>query len=84
MSAGRSPTLIASPALHPSVPTRALVAARRAEHRHGPLQRRPSRRDRAVIAHWHAIAVDSIVTIVAVITACGIPHAQIPIAQRRS
>ena len=36
------------------------------------------------LAHRHAIAVDSIVVIVAVITARGIPPAQIPIAQRRS
>jgi hypothetical protein len=36
------------------------------------------------MAHWHAIAVDCIVVIVAVITARAIPPAQIPIAQRGS
>ena len=84
MSAGRSPTVIASPALYPSVPTRTPVAARRSAHPNDPLQRQPSRCDRAALAHWHAIAVDSVVVIVAVITARGLPHAQIPIAQRRS
>jgi len=47
-------------------------------------KRQPSRRGRAAIAQRHAIAVDSIVVIVAVITARGIPPAQIPIARRRS
>jgi hypothetical protein len=36
------------------------------------------------MAQWHAIANDSIVTIVAVITARVTAAAQIPIAQRRS
>jgi hypothetical protein len=84
MSAGRSPTVIASPALYPFVPTRTPVVARRSGHPNDPLQRHPSRCDRAALAHWHAIAVDSVVVIVAVITARGIPPAQIPIAQRRS
>ncbi len=84
MSMGRSATLIASPALHPSVPTRTPVAARRSGHPNDPLQRQPRRCDRAALAHGHAIAVDSIVVIGAVITSRGIPRAQIPIAQRRS
>jgi hypothetical protein len=36
------------------------------------------------MAHWHAIADDCIVVLVAVITAHGIQPAQIPIAQLRS
>jgi len=36
------------------------------------------------MAHRHAIAVDSIVVIVAVVTAHATAAAQIPIAQRRS
>jgi hypothetical protein len=84
MSAGRSPTSIASPALHPSVPTRTPAAGRRSGHPNDPLQRQPGRCDRAALAHGHAIAVGSVVVIGAVITARGIPPAQIPIAQRRS
>jgi hypothetical protein len=60
------------------------VTARRAEHRNDPLQLHRSPCDRAAIARWHAIAVDAIVTIVAVITARVTAAAQIPIAQRRS
>ncbi len=84
MSACRAPTLIASPTLHPSVPTRTPVAARRWAHFDGSCQRAPSLRDRAPIAHQRAVAADSIVVIVAVITARGISPAQIPIAPRRS
>jgi hypothetical protein len=49
-----------------------------------PIRGHTSRRDRAATAHWRAIADDSIVTIVAVITARDTLLAQIPIAQRRS
>jgi hypothetical protein len=84
MSAGRSPTVIASPALHPSVPTRTPVAARRSVHPKDLLQRQPSRCDRAALAHRHALAVGFLVVIGAVITARGIPPAQIPIARRGS
>lgn len=83
MSARRLPTSIASPALHPSVPARTPVAARRSAHPNDPLQRYLSRCDRAAMAYRHAIVVDSIVVIVAVITACEPVPAQIPIAQRR-
>jgi hypothetical protein len=36
------------------------------------------------MAHRHAIADDSIVVLVAIVTARAIPPVQIPIAQRRS
>jgi len=84
VSARRSSPPFASPALHNSGPTRTPVAARRAELRNGPIQHHPSRCDHAARAPWHAIAVDSIVVLVAVLTARAIPPAQIPIAQRRS
>jgi hypothetical protein len=60
------------------------VAARRSDHPNDPLRRHTSRCDHAAIARWHAIAVDAIVVIVAVITARVTAAAQIPIAQRRS
>jgi hypothetical protein len=74
MSTGRSPTVIASPALHPSVPTRTPVAACRAAHLSDPEQRQPDRCDRAALAPWHAIADDCIVVLVAVLTARDIPR----------
>jgi hypothetical protein len=84
MSTGHSPTVIASPALHPSVPTRTPVATRRSGHPNDPLQRQPSRCNHAALAHGHALEFGSVVVIRAVITARGMPRPQIPIARRRS
>lgn len=84
MRARRLSSPFASPAPRKSGPTRTPVLARRAEHRNDPLQRQPRRCDLAAMALRNVIAVGSIVTIVAAITARAIPPAQIPIARRHS
>jgi hypothetical protein len=66
------------------MPARTPVAAHRSTHPNDPQQPHTRRCDRTALAHWHAIAVDAIVVLVAVLTARAIPPAQIPIAQRRS